>query len=213
MKIGTKSVLYGYHCVALHWMFVARGWFHLYGLRRVRIGTRTIPIAMSTVPALSGDSNLRLAYFTSLWDPRLWIAFMIHDLGYWGKPNMDGPEGEAHPEWAARVMDRLFGHPWGALCKYHSRFYAKIDNAAPSALCFADKLAFCYYPEALLLWLVRATGEYDEYQVTHAHDNPGMPPYATPSEWARNVRVYVITWVAKHLNGAWDTDTVRRIHT
>lgn len=38
------------------------------------------------------------------WDPRLWLAFAIHDLGYWGKPNMDGPEGETHPEWAAKVM-------------------------------------------------------------------------------------------------------------
>jgi hypothetical protein len=42
------------------------------------------------------------------WDPRLWVAFFIHDLGYWGSPNMDGPEGERHPEWAARWMTRLF---------------------------------------------------------------------------------------------------------
>jgi hypothetical protein len=42
------------------------------------------------------------------WDPRLWVAFFIHDLGYWGSPNMDGEEGERHPEWAARVMTRLF---------------------------------------------------------------------------------------------------------
>jgi len=26
-------------------------------------------------------------------DPRLWVAFFVHDLGYIGKPNMDGPEG------------------------------------------------------------------------------------------------------------------------
>jgi hypothetical protein len=25
--------------------------------------------------------------------PALWIAFFVHDLGYLGKPNMDGPEG------------------------------------------------------------------------------------------------------------------------
>lgn len=42
------------------------------------------------------------------WDPRLWIAFFIHDLGYWGKPNMDGPDGEKHVQWAARVMSRWF---------------------------------------------------------------------------------------------------------
>jgi hypothetical protein len=44
------------------------------------------------------------------WDPRLWAAFFLHDLGYlflWC-PNMDGPEGERHVEWGAAVMHRLF---------------------------------------------------------------------------------------------------------
>ena len=42
------------------------------------------------------------------WDPRLWVAFFVHDLGYWGKPNMDGPEGERHVEWGAQYMYRWF---------------------------------------------------------------------------------------------------------
>lgn len=37
-------------------------------------------------------------------DPRLWIAFFVHDLGYLGKPNMDGPEGETHVELGAKIM-------------------------------------------------------------------------------------------------------------
>ena len=32
----------------------------------------------------------------------------MHDLGYWGKPNMDGTEGETHPEFGAKVMHFLF---------------------------------------------------------------------------------------------------------
>src|SRR5882757_8921986 len=44
------------------------------------------------------------------WDPRLWVAFFVHDLGYLGKPNMDGPEGESHPEFGAKVMGFLFDH-------------------------------------------------------------------------------------------------------
>lgn len=39
------------------------------------------------------------------WDPRFWIAFFVHDLGYWGKPDMDGEEGETHPEVGARIME------------------------------------------------------------------------------------------------------------
>lgn len=42
------------------------------------------------------------------WDPRLWIAFFVHDIGYWGKPNMDGPEGETHVELGANIMGWLF---------------------------------------------------------------------------------------------------------
>ena len=42
------------------------------------------------------------------WDPRLWIAFLVHDLGYLGKPNMDGIEVESHPELGARIMGWLF---------------------------------------------------------------------------------------------------------
>lgn len=45
------------------------------------------------------------------WDPRLWFAFFLHDLGYWGKPNMDGPEGEKHVEWAAKMMHKWFDRP------------------------------------------------------------------------------------------------------
>jgi hypothetical protein len=41
-------------------------------------------------------------------DIRLWVAFFVHDLGYWGKPNMDGTEGEKHPEFGARIMHILF---------------------------------------------------------------------------------------------------------
>lgn len=42
------------------------------------------------------------------WDPRIWVSFFVHDLGYWGKPNMDGTEGETHPELGARIMHFLF---------------------------------------------------------------------------------------------------------
>jgi len=59
-------------------------------------------------------------------DPRLWFAFFVHDLGYFGKPNMDGPEGQGHVWFGAGIMGTLFdnfdsyGHkiplaPWPAL--------------------------------------------------------------------------------------------------
>jgi len=60
-------------------------------------------------------------------DPRIWVAFFVHDLGYWGKPNMDGPEGETHVELGAKIMHFLFDID----CKkddYYKRKYQKADN-------------------------------------------------------------------------------------
>ncbi len=36
--------------------------------------------------------------------PWLWVVFFVHDLGYWGLPNMDGDGGGQHPRWGAHVM-------------------------------------------------------------------------------------------------------------
>jgi hypothetical protein len=47
-------------------------------------------------------------------DPRLWVAFFVHDLGYIGKPNMDGPEGETHPILGATILSWLFDGWWRA---------------------------------------------------------------------------------------------------
>lgn len=44
------------------------------------------------------------------WDPRLWVAFFVHDIGYWEMPNMDGAEGEQHPRVGATIMGALFDY-------------------------------------------------------------------------------------------------------
>ena len=42
-------------------------------------------------------------------DPRIWIAFFVHDLGYIGKHDMDGVQGETHPERGAKIMHLFDG--------------------------------------------------------------------------------------------------------
>ena len=97
------------------------------------------------------------------WDPRLWVAFFVHDLGYFGKPNMDGPEGEEHVEAGARFMHMVFGPKWYWFTLLHSRFYAAKCGMPFSRLCVADKLATAITPRWLYLVLVNLTGEIDEY--------------------------------------------------
>jgi hypothetical protein len=149
-------------------------------------------------------------------DPRLWVAFWVHDVGYIGKPNMDGPEGETHVELGARIMEFFFERKWGDFSRYHSRFYAKKDGVTPSRLCIADKLAIAMTPAWLYLPMARATGEIHEYMALskkrnlagegnkYAHMNLGT---SDQREWYADVQRYVFLWVQEHKDGREDTWT------
>lgn len=158
-------------------------------------------------------------------DPRLWVAFFVHDIGYVGKPNMDGPEGETHPEVGARIMGFLFDRGgccpkcstrWHDFSLYHSRFLAKQNDANPSRLCIADKLSFCLTPRWLYLPMVRATGEIREYMklAEVMNDGAGGGKYATMNistkdqrAWHSDVHDYLRRWVSEHKDGRADTWT------
>lgn len=141
-------------------------------------------------------------------DPRLWIAFFVHDLGYWGKPNMDGEEGETHVELGAKIMG-IFGKKWANFSLYHSRYYAKKHGAQPSRLCFADKLSFCYTPRWLYLPMVNATGEIKEYLRNAKKDNsPNWSPiFSGQLIWHTQLCEYTAKWVEEHKDGSPDTWT------
>jgi hypothetical protein len=97
------------------------------------------------------------------------ICIMIHDWGYWGCPNMDGAEGDKHPETGAKIANRLFGKQYGDLCLYHSRHYAKRNNVEPSKLCWADKYSTCLEPKKFYLFRARLTRELNEYRLQSAN--------------------------------------------
>ena len=145
-------------------------------------------------------------------DPRLWCAFFLHDLGYFGKINMDGPEGETHVEFGAKIMSFLFGKEWGDFCRFHSRYYSKSMNARPSKLCFADKLSFVYTPRWLYLPMVTATGEINEYlkNAQKSDSQHWTPTGFDKKKWHSQLKEYMIKWVAEHQNGTEDTWTAKR---
>ena len=145
-------------------------------------------------------------------DPRLWVAFFVHDLGYWGKPKMDDEDGENHVVLGATIMSYLFGSKWGNLCLYHSRFKAKKDGVKPSRLCVADKLVIAMVPWWIYLPLVRMTGELSEY-MDCAEKKEGAK-YATMNistanarTWYKDVQAYIYAWVLEHKDGKADTWT------
>lgn len=168
---------------------------------------------------------LQLAYawwtlYSFPWDPRLWVAFFVHDLGYCGKPNMDGLEGETHPLFGAELMGDLFddlkdpmyrtapgGLTWANFCLYHSRYYAKAAGQPPSRLCFADKLVFCQTPWWLYRILSNWSGEIDEYmrlrdpESKYAH----IQLYTlNQKEWFDSGRHYCRRWIREHFHGKVD---------
>lgn len=173
-------------------------------------------------------------------DPRLWVAFFVHDLGYWGMPNMDGEEGERHPHFGAEIMGWLFDKPycnwracgpyrhiacrdwprrfeadagsWYCFTFYHSRFLSKLYGHRPTKLCIADKLAIVLTPTWLYVPLVTLTGEVHEYRRDAAKNNRGIgAEYATSHyEWYEAVKAYVAKWVEEHKDGRDDTWTSAR---
>jgi hypothetical protein len=154
-------------------------------------------------------------------DPRLWVAFFVHDLGYLGKPNMDGPEGETHPELGARIMYRLFDawkndldQDWYDLCLYHSRYFCKRLGRQPSRLCFADKLSFTLTPRWLYLPMVTATGEIREYlkNAQTADSGHWRPTGFDKKRWHKQLCEYMTNWVEAHKDDAADSWTSANRH-
>lgn len=141
-------------------------------------------------------------------DPRLWLSFFVHDMGYLGKPNMDGAEGETHVELGAKIMG-VFGKEWADFSRYHSRFYAKKDGVKPSKLCFADKFAICLEPSWLYLPRVNWSGEINEYMKDCRGGKYKTMKLSTQSQadWFNGVRSYLKEWVAEHKDGKVDTWT------
>lgn len=168
MSIGTKSLLYGYHCFFIHPVALLCAWVKLYGWSR---------------------------------DWRIWLAFLVHDWGYWGKRNMDGPEGETHPYFGARLMHTFFGglpgqpdhREWYNFMLYHSRSLAKADSGKPSKLCYADKLAIIIQPTWLQVLLMSLTGEIDEYMKGQAGRTSGAG--LTRTQWVNAMKQHLRDWM------------------
>ena len=179
MCVGTKSTLFGVHCLLIHPWFVARAWCELYG----------VPL-----------------------DPRLWFAFVLHDVGYLGQASMEGPGAEAHVALGARVIGWLFGPDWAAFCRRHSRTYARSRGLTVSRLCVADKLAFVITPGWLYLPLARATGELSEYMEQSRVREQGsggftrtewsMISSSDATQWLRGLQAFTRRWVSENRESA-----------
>jgi hypothetical protein len=130
----------------------------------VTIGTKSILFGSHCFilhPIFVAAARWRLYGFPC--DPRLWASFFAHDLGYIGRTDIDGPQGEDHVLLGGRIMRVLFGRAWEEFTLCHSRYWARRSGHHISRLCVADKLAFVITPVWLYLPMARWTGELSEY--------------------------------------------------
>lgn len=99
-----------------------------------------------------------------------WFAIVFHDWGYWGMPNIDGPEGQMHPLISASLMWPLLEDSPRLQTKVthlilgHSRYYcARTRFIKLSALYAPDKVSILYEPRWFYLLRGTLSGEISEY--------------------------------------------------
>lgn len=175
MRVGTKSLLAGAHCLLIHPFVVLRAWNRLFG-----------------VP----------------WDPRILCVCFLHDIGYFHREEMDGPNGEEHVVLGARIMGWLFGAEWANECYRHSRYWSQRMGLPVSRLCLADKLAFAMTPAWLYIPMTRWTGELAEYMQRSKERQAGDRSFTdeellllnsgNPRAWLRGLQSYTLRWVERH---------------
>jgi hypothetical protein len=184
----------------------------------MKVGTKSVIFGVHSIlvhPFFIAWAWWRLYGFP--WDPKLWVAFFVHDLGYVFKADMEGPSGEQHVILGGRIMGWLFGPKWRDFVLCHSRHWAQRIGKQYSKLCVADKLAFVLTPACLYLPMARLSGELAEYMRVASGRQPGgrfsqfelsLLKSSDARVWLEGLKLYTRRWVEEHNNGSPDGWTV-----
>lgn len=138
-----------------------------------------------------------------------WLCIVFHDVGYWGRGDIDGKEGKLHPLLGAQLVGKLV-YWWSRLrgnkefsscligaeaahrCIFHSGSLARDNGEAPSDICWADKFSLFIEPEWFYLLRTRLSGEMLEFK-HHAIDSGHVPATATDREWLHWFKGHLLT--------------------
>lgn len=176
----------------------------------MNVGTRSLLFGVHQLawhPLTVGIAWRRLYRTWPNW--REWVCILVHDLGYLGSPNMDGDQGERHPELGARIAAGLLGREYGRLVLFHSRHYARRHGAQPSRLCWADKISILVEPWWLYLPRARLSGELAEYR-RNAASAGAVSLEASDRDWFRFIQEH-FRHVAETRTMGWYVDALNRV--
>jgi hypothetical protein len=183
----------------------------------MKVGTKSVIFGVHSIlvhPFFVACAWWRLFGFP--WDPRLWLAFFVHDVGYLGKANMEGPEGLQHVVLGGRIMGWLCGPDWRDFVLCHSRHWAESAGKGYSRLCLADKLAFVLTPAWLYIPMARLSGELREYMRVSSERQLGgrvsnfelsLLKSRNPRVWLEGLKLYTRRWIKRHREGRRDRGT------
>lgn len=169
MKVGTRSLLFGVHQVALHPFFVALAWRRLYG---------------------SWPWGWRVWLLILVHDWGYWGCETMD--GPDGKLHPWWAAEFAHRFLDRRPRNRSLGR-WGRFALFHSRSMARRYGQPVSPLCAPDKLGAVLMPRWLYLFLARLSGELAEY-MANADCEAGRAQaidISTPEAWFDTLRAYL----------------------
>ena len=178
----------------------------------MRVGTKSVIFGVHSIlvhPFFVAWGWSRLYGFP--WDPRLWLAFLVHDVGYLGKSNMEGPEGQQHVVLGGRIVGWLCGPEWRDFVLGHSRHWAEKVGKKYSKLCLADKLAFVMTPAWLYIPMGRLSGELREYMRVSSERQLGgrvsnselsLLKSRNPQVWLEGLKLYTRRWIEQHRKGS-----------
>lgn len=130
------------------------------------------------------------------------VAILLHDVGYWGCSDIDGPSGKKHPHVGALLTAKIVVlFRWGywrggdgpieegcqggftyGFTLGHSRDAAKAAHIFPSPLYAADKASIFHDPKWFYLLRARLSGEIEEFKL-HMIESGGAAPGLTNSQW------------------------------
>lgn len=83
------------------------------------------------------------------WNPCVWLAIILHDIGYFGQCYMDDESGKEHPWMAAKIFSWLYMYKTANFSLFHSRYMCESIGKPISKLGVADKMAVIYTPVSL----------------------------------------------------------------
>ena len=159
----------------------------------MKIGTKSLLFGAHW-PAHNAAVILAWRWLYGTWPSiREAAAILIHDIGYLGCPDLDGPRGTRHPELGARIAGRLLGQAAGDLVAGHSAGFATWAGVPRSRLYGPDKVSVAFEAARCYVARTRATGELALYRSTdHACQPRPDDPSVSDLDWFRITRLRMI---------------------